>query len=223
MVTAKRAESRLARRSDDRAHRGRLLDVLAALRLAAMLAVLLVGGGRHGPFLAARDGRRSVRKATDLRGGAHVPGPNDRQGRDARRSILICDRGSQFDCEGFRDWCRRAGIKPPRYGAIGQHGSIAVVERFILTLKDGCTRLLLVPYRRESFLRELALFREWYNEARPAYDVGRPNAERSLPCREARKPQPAFRAASCAGRGARRVRGHRRSSKASRAFAWNSR
>ena len=38
-------------------------------------------------------------------------------------------------CKGFRDWCQRSGIKPPRYGAIGQHGSIAVVERFILTMK----------------------------------------------------------------------------------------
>ena len=53
---------------------------------------------------------------------------------------LVCDRGSQFDCQGFRDWCRRKGIKPPRYGAIGQHGRIAVVERFILTLKDGCRK-----------------------------------------------------------------------------------
>ena len=85
---------------------------------------------------------------------------------------LICDRGSQFDCEGFRDWCQRSGIKPPRYGAIGQHGSIAVVERFILTLKDGCTRLLVVPYRRESFLRELVLFGDWYNNARPHTTLG---------------------------------------------------
>jgi putative transposase len=85
---------------------------------------------------------------------------------------IICDRGSQFDCDAFRHWCRRSGIKPPRYGAIGQHGSIAVVERFILTLKTGCTRSLLVPYCRESFLRELRLFGEWYNEARPHSRLG---------------------------------------------------
>jgi transposase InsO family protein len=33
---------------------------------------------------------------------------------------LVCDRGSQFDCQGFRGWCERSGIKPPRYGAIGR-------------------------------------------------------------------------------------------------------
>ncbi len=80
---------------------------------------------------------------------------------------LVCDRGSQFDCQGFRDWCKRSGIKPPRYGAIGGHGSIAVVERFILTLKCLLGGLLLVSYRRESFRRELDSIAEWYNEARP--------------------------------------------------------
>ena len=63
---------------------------------------------------------------------------------------IVCDRGPQFDCQGFRDWCRRSGIKSPRYGAIGQHGSIAVVERFILTMKCLLAGLPLVPYRRES-------------------------------------------------------------------------
>jgi hypothetical protein len=30
---------------------------------------------------------------------------------------------------------KRKGIKPPRYGAVGQHGSIAVVERLIRAAK----------------------------------------------------------------------------------------
>jgi transposase InsO family protein len=80
---------------------------------------------------------------------------------------IVCDRGSQFDCDGFRDWCRRKGIKPPRYGAIGQHGSIAVVERFILTLKQVLSCLLLVPYRRDAFQRELDAITAWYNGSRP--------------------------------------------------------
>jgi hypothetical protein len=41
---------------------------------------------------------------------------------------IVCDRGKQFDCNAFRKWCNRKGIKPPRYGAIGKDGSIAVVE-----------------------------------------------------------------------------------------------
>jgi transposase InsO family protein len=80
---------------------------------------------------------------------------------------IVCDRGPQFDCAGFRTWCKCRGIKPPRYGAIGRHGSIAVVERFILTMKCVLACLLLVPYRREAFLRELSAVVEWYNQFRP--------------------------------------------------------
>jgi len=88
--------------------------------------------------------------------------------RDARATpkYLICDRGTQFCSDGFKRWCKRGGIKP-RFGAIGQHGSIAVIERFIKTLKDETTRRILVPFHRETFRRELVLFRDWYNEHRP--------------------------------------------------------
>ena len=64
---------------------------------------------------------------------------------------IVCDRGKQFDCEAFRKWCQRKGIKRPRYGAIGQKGSIAVVERVILTIKCLLSGLPYVPYRREAF------------------------------------------------------------------------
>ena len=84
-----------------------------------------------------------------------------RAGRPPR--YIVCGRGGQFDCNGFRDWCRRKGIRRPRYGAIGQHGSIAVVERFILTLKCLLAGLPFVPLRRKSFQRELDLMVEWYN------------------------------------------------------------
>jgi hypothetical protein len=33
----------------------------------------------------------------------------------------------------FKDWCDGQGITP-RFGAVGQHGSIALIERFILSL-----------------------------------------------------------------------------------------
>jgi hypothetical protein len=84
----------------------------------------------------------------------------------AAPKYIICDRGPQFDCHAFRDWCRRKGIKP-RYGAIGKHGSIAVVERFILTLKTLLRCFLLIPYRRATFLRELCAVVQWYNSHRP--------------------------------------------------------
>ena len=79
---------------------------------------------------------------------------------------LICDKGPQFWCEGFKGWCRSKGIRP-RFGAVGKHGSIAVIERLILTIKQRCTRLILVPLRRKEFLTELKYFAEWYNEHRP--------------------------------------------------------
>jgi transposase InsO family protein len=85
---------------------------------------------------------------------------------------IVCDRGGQFDCDGFRAWCRRKGIKRPRYGAIGQHGSIAVVERFILTMKCLLSGLLLVPLRREAFRRELEAIEQWYNGHRPHTTLG---------------------------------------------------
>jgi transposase InsO family protein len=66
---------------------------------------------------------------------------------------LVCDRGKQFDCDAIRKWCKREGIKPPRYGAIGKHGSIAVVERVILAINCLLSCLPYVPYQREAFLK----------------------------------------------------------------------
>jgi len=85
---------------------------------------------------------------------------------DSTPNYLICDKDKVFWCERFMDLCRYRGIKP-RYGAVGKHGSIAVVERAIKTLKDECTRRILVPQRRKAFRRELLSFLDWYNEYRP--------------------------------------------------------
>ncbi len=79
---------------------------------------------------------------------------------------IICDKGKQFWCAGFKAWCRRKRIKP-RFGQVGKHGSIAVIERYFLTLKTECTRRILTPLRRESFRRELRLFSQWCNTHRP--------------------------------------------------------
>jgi transposase InsO family protein len=79
---------------------------------------------------------------------------------------LVTDQGEQFRCREFQRWCRRRGIAQ-RFGAIGKHGSIAVIERFIRTMKDECTRRLLIPYDRESLRREIGLYVSWYNAHRP--------------------------------------------------------
>jgi transposase InsO family protein len=84
----------------------------------------------------------------------------------AKPSHLVVDKGPQFWCEDFEDWCRPKGIKP-RFGAVGQHGSIAVIERLILTLKHNIAWLTLVPLRRPVLQRELGRLTVWYNRHRP--------------------------------------------------------
>jgi putative transposase len=89
---------------------------------------------------------------------------------------LITDQGKQFRDESFRKWCSRRGIRQ-RFGAVGKYGSIAVIERLMRTIKNECTRRLLIPYRRDSFQRELTLYSTWYNRERPneALDGRTPN------------------------------------------------
>ena len=89
----------------------------------------------------------------------------------AKPRHLVCDQGPQFSCDEFEPWCRRKGIRP-RFGAIGEHGSIAVIERLILTLKQGIGWLTLVPLRRRAFLRELRYLASWYNSHRPHMTLG---------------------------------------------------
>jgi len=89
----------------------------------------------------------------------------------AKPRHLVCDQGPQFSAGRFKPWCRRKGIRP-RFGAVGKHGSIAVVERLVLTLKQGIAWLTLVPLRRRAFLRELQYLAAWYNSHRPHTTLG---------------------------------------------------
>jgi len=80
---------------------------------------------------------------------------------------LITDHGVQFTAGAFGVWCRRRGIQQ-RFGAIGKYGSIAVIERFIKSMKNECTRLLpIVPSARDAFGGELAHYVAWFNAERP--------------------------------------------------------
>jgi transposase InsO family protein len=80
---------------------------------------------------------------------------------------LVTDSGMQFTCVAFQAWCQRRSIHQ-RQGAIGKHGSIAVIERAIRTLKnEGVRRLACVPLLRRSLWRELQLFVLWFNSDRP--------------------------------------------------------
>ena len=79
---------------------------------------------------------------------------------------VVTDKGRQFWCRGFKSWCKRRGIRP-RYGRVGEPASIAIVERFIRSMKQECTRCLLVPSSLAAMRHELRLYSTWYNESRP--------------------------------------------------------
>jgi transposase InsO family protein len=79
---------------------------------------------------------------------------------------LVTDQGRQFRDRELRRWCSRRGIHQ-RFGTVGRHGATAVVERLIRTIKEECTRRLLVPFASRPFSRELSLYSGWYNKQRP--------------------------------------------------------
>ncbi len=60
---------------------------------------------------------------------------------------IIFDHGTQFYCTKILDWCEARKIKP-RFGAVGKHGSIAVVERLHLSMKNECIASSLKPLRK---------------------------------------------------------------------------
>jgi putative transposase len=84
---------------------------------------------------------------------------------------VISDKGTQFWCDSFKNWCQRRGIRP-RFGAVQQHGSISVIERFIRSMKNECTRRILVPLALEAMRRELTVYLTWFNEHRPSQALG---------------------------------------------------
>ena len=83
-----------------------------------------------------------------------------------RPKHLIVDQGPEFKCEHFENvWCKAKNILP-RFGAVGKHGSIAVIERFHRTLKE-ILRLITVPEHQPEFEQEVGLVIDWHNEHRP--------------------------------------------------------
>jgi putative transposase len=89
----------------------------------------------------------------------------------AKPKYIICEKGTQFWCKGFERWCRRRKIKPS-FGAVGQYGSIAVIERFIRTLKDEGLRRILVPLDLRKMRAEADAIVAWYNTCRPHTTLG---------------------------------------------------
>jgi transposase InsO family protein len=84
---------------------------------------------------------------------------------------VITDKGKQFWCRSFKRWCKGRGLRP-HYGRIGEPASIAIVERFVLSMKQECTRCLLVPLSLAAMRREIRLYGIWYNTLRPHMTLG---------------------------------------------------
>jgi hypothetical protein len=55
---------------------------------------------------------------------------------------------------------------------VGQHGSIAVIERFFLTLKSEAMRVIMVPLSLAAIRAELTAFAGWYDAYRPHQSFG---------------------------------------------------
>jgi transposase InsO family protein len=88
-----------------------------------------------------------------------------KQGKPPR--CIVSDRARQFTSRPFRRWCRQRGIRR-RFGFLGEPNSIAIVERFIRSMKQECFRRLLVaPMTLGAVRRELGCYASWYNEHRP--------------------------------------------------------
>ncbi|MCA9591607.1 MAG: transposase [Myxococcales bacterium] len=84
---------------------------------------------------------------------------------------IVSDRGAQFQ-GAYREWCARRGTKA-RFGALGEHGSIAIIERFFGSLKREMWRVLpLVPSRLAAIEQHVAAYVEWYDAHRPHQALG---------------------------------------------------
>ena len=83
---------------------------------------------------------------------------------------VVSDQGSQFQGK-YLAWCKKNGVRP-RFGAIGKHGSIAVIERFILSLKKEFLRKILVPLHLPRVEVAVRAYQLWYNTERPHESLG---------------------------------------------------
>ncbi|MBL8743031.1 MAG: DDE-type integrase/transposase/recombinase [Myxococcales bacterium] len=105
---------------------------------------------------------------------------------------IVSDQGVQFRDE-YREWCRSLNVRP-RFGAVHQHGSIAIIERFWRSMKDDCFRRIPVPLALAAMTCELAAYLDWYHDHRPHQALGgltpaeRKSAER--PARDKRRLEP---------------------------------
>jgi putative transposase len=91
--------------------------------------------------------------------------------RNGRPRHFVSDQGSQFTAEVFRGRLAALSIGQP-FGAIGQYGSIAVIERFWRTLKDLLGVKLWPPLSAAHLEARTELALMYYSNLRPHQGLG---------------------------------------------------
>lgn len=84
---------------------------------------------------------------------------------------IISDQASVFTGDAFAELLKQWNIKP-RFGAVGRHGSIAVTERVIKTLKYEWLRYVPIIKGFDHLTSLCAHFENWYNTWRPHMTLG---------------------------------------------------
>ena len=98
---------------------------------------------------------------------------------------VVTDQGAQFTSAAFKELLQSHHIKH-REGAIGQHGSIAVIERLWLTLKQALDVDRVPDLHFADFQRRFGAAIDWYARRRPhTYLRGATPHERYLGLRPA--------------------------------------
>jgi transposase InsO family protein len=84
---------------------------------------------------------------------------------------LVSDKDPVFTCEAFQKFLRRWGVRQ-RFGRLGRHGSVAVTERAILTLKREWLRRAAIIRGADHLELLLSEFAVYYNEYRGHMTLG---------------------------------------------------
>ncbi len=84
---------------------------------------------------------------------------------------MVTDRGRQITSAAFTRALVRRGIRR-RFGAVGQSGSIALIERFWRSMKNEYARGLFLYRSIRRIEADIERYADWYNAERPHQGLG---------------------------------------------------